>query len=247
MSLASKLSPDAIYHHLTQVIATFPDLISDPTTTEAQRWLGKAHALIEVAGSLTEQVFFRGYLQALNSDARSRPGAAAEISGALYRLLAMAEIAAPSASAGAFISAGSVFDAMAAVARILAEAKNDVFIVDPYLDQKALSDYAATAPDLVMVRMLCDQRAISPTLGPAIQRWNLQYQGARPLEVRAAPAKSLHDRLILIDDRDVWLLTQSLKDLAVRSPASLQRSSPELSALKVDAYREMWSQSAELT
>jgi hypothetical protein len=46
---------------------------------------------------------------------------------------------------GAFIPAGNAFDAMAAIGSVLRTAKQGVFIVDPYMDEKALTDFAPLA------------------------------------------------------------------------------------------------------
>jgi hypothetical protein len=50
-------------------------------------------------------------------------------------------------SQGSFIAAGSTFDAFVAVGKALSEAKTNVLMVDPYADEKALTDYALLAPD----------------------------------------------------------------------------------------------------
>ena len=53
--------------------------------------------------------------------------------------------------------------------------------------------------------------------------------------------ENVHDRLILIDDREVWTLGQSFKDIAVRAPTSLHRVDGELAGMKVQAYEEIWT------
>ena len=55
------------------------------------------------------------------------------------------------------------------------------------------------APDAVAVRVLTDQATYKNTLRPAAERWTQQFGPVRPLEVRLATAKTLHDRLILVD------------------------------------------------
>jgi hypothetical protein len=48
----------------------------------------------------------------------------------------------------------------------------------------------------------------------------------------------LHDRIIVIDRSEVWVLTQSLKDIANRSPASIVRfDDPKI---KINAYNKIW-------
>jgi hypothetical protein len=70
---------------------------------------------------------------------------------------------------------------------------------------------------------------------PAKQQFQFQ-----PLEVRFAPARTLHDRAFLVDGERAWTVTQSLKDLAKRSPAEIVRAD-DTAALKIAAYEQIWS------
>lgn len=66
------------------------------------------------------------------------------------------------------------------------------------------------------------------------------------VDVRYAKEKSLHDRLIIIDDKEVWLISQSFKDIAKRSPASVTRADDDVAELKAKYYRSLWDQSMPL-
>jgi hypothetical protein len=68
----------------------------------------------------------------------------------------------------------------------------------------------------------------------------------RPLEIRLAPARSLHDRLIIVDGAQAWTLTQSLKDFAARSPATIVKVDGETAGLKICAYDAIWRGAAPL-
>jgi hypothetical protein len=158
----------------------------------------------------------------------------------LYRALAFAEMNAPVASRGAFVPAGNELDALAAVGKVLAGATHDAMIVDPYMDAKAITDFAPLAPDTVRVKVLADDAYHKASLLPAVQRWAKQH-AARPLDARLAPAKTLHDRLIVVDGKVVFTLTQSLNAFAVRSPATIIRiDDPEMTALKIATYEKFW-------
>jgi hypothetical protein len=176
----------------------------------------------------------------------SRQRAAASIRNVVYRALAAAASRPPASVQGAFILAGNVFDALAAIGKVLACATRDVLIVDPYMDERALTDFAPLALERVGVRLLADAKCHKPTLRAAAERWSAQYGTSRPLAVRLAPARTLHDRLIILDDADAWLLTQSLNAFARRSPASISRTNDEIAALKVAAYQVMWANASDL-
>jgi hypothetical protein len=85
---------------------------------------------------------------------------------------------------------------------------------------------------------------VKPTLRPAATRWVAQYGLNRPLQVKLAPARTLHDRLIAVDDSTVWVLTQSLNAFATRSPASIVRVDDQTAALKIAAYADVWPKAA---
>jgi integrase len=141
---------------------------------------------------------------------------------------------------GAFIGAGDVLDAYTAIGKVLATAKVGVLIVDPYMDEKAVTEFAPLIASGISIRLLSDAQTSKPTLGPAAKRWATQYGPAYPLEVRLAAARCLHDRLIVIDEQEAWVLTQSLKDFAARSPASIIRVDRQIAEMKIGAYEALW-------
>ena len=108
------------------------------------------------------------------------------------------------------------------------------------MDGKALTDFMPSATKGVQLRVLSDEASVKPTLVPAAERWGRQFGGSRPLEVRLAPARSLHDRLIVVDEGEAWSLTQSLKDFANRAHGSILKVDPETAVLKIGAYIDHW-------
>jgi hypothetical protein len=147
---------------------------------------------------------------------------------------------------GAFVPAGNEFDAFTSIGNILKQAKTNILIVDPYLDEKVLIEFAPQVAEGVQIRLLSDSDGYKATLRPAVDRWVTQFKALRPLTARLAPPRSLHDRLILIDQQHTWVLTQSLKDFAVRSPASIVKSDSETAALKAVAYENIWNSASPL-
>ena len=72
---------------------------------------------------------------------------------------------------GSFIPAGNAFDAMIAVGRVLQSAASDILIVDPYMDEKVLTDFTVLAPESCFIRLLADAQHVKATLRPAATRW----------------------------------------------------------------------------
>jgi hypothetical protein len=234
------LSPEALYLQLGRLVADMPDWeVPGPVSHEANTWLGRAAALVEQHADLADRAAFR--VAAQNLDGVLRASNVQTIKSIVYAALARAELAAPLSVQGAFIQAGGTFDAFVAFGKAVETATIAVMIVDPYADAKALTDFAVQVPDGVAVRILADGEYHKATLRPAMQSWKTQHGASRQLEVRLTPKKALHDRLILVDDRLVWTLGQSLNAIAVRAPTSIVRVDSETAALKVVAYAGMWA------
>lgn len=234
------MDPQALYVELGRLVAEMPDLSHQrPLSTEEMRWLGRASALVKQVGDHLDTAQLTVAVQNVNSPARA--SVAKDIAVILHRALAKAELKAPITDRGAFIPAGNAFDAMAAVGRVLGAAERDVLIVDPYLDDKALTDFAPLVREGVVIRLLADAARVKASLKPAADRWRQQYGEARPLEVRLAAPRTLHDRLIMVDDESVWVLTQSLNAFAERSPASIVSVDAATAELKLEAYAAAWA------
>jgi len=159
----------------------------------------------------------------------------------LFKALAIVELELEPAAQGAFIPAGNAFDAISAISRIVSSAKLELLVVDPYMDEKALSGTAIMAAEGITLRLLSDQAFVKASLKPNATAWVTQYGTRRPLELRLTPAKSLHDRLIIVDGQTVCTLTQSLNAFATRAPASILRVDADTAALKIAAYSALWS------
>jgi len=230
--------PESLYRQLGRIIETMPVIPANgPLPTDALLWLGRAEALVNEAGPSWVASEITLAIQHINSAARR--DSLATISLTLYRALGAAELQAPASAKGAFIPVGNAFDAFAALSKLLQSARDDVLIVDPYMDETVLTEFGGAVPKGVGLRLMTDRATHKPMLATAAKRWVSQYGSGRPLQVRLAPAKSLHDRAILIDKATAWTLTQSLKDFAKRSPAEIVRAD-DIAPLKIEAYETIW-------
>jgi hypothetical protein len=235
------MSADALYAQLGRLIADAPDLKAmpyAPLTNEQRLWIARAEALVsEVFGAIVTGTTFSHIMQQFS---QYRPWASDEVMLQLHRALASVETELPAPATGAFIPAGSPFEALKAVQRIFEMAKREVLIIDPYMDAKILTDFVVLAPPKITIRLLTDSGTHKATLLPAIRAFKEQYQDERPLSAKAAPARSLHDRLVAVDGQRVWTVGQSFNALVARSPTSFVEADKETAALKLDAYEEIW-------
>src|SRR5215469_8925029 len=210
------MDPESLYRQLGRLLETMPDFFSGKAwSADTHKWVGRADALIMQSGDLRDQAEWRTAIMLFDGKPHT---AASQITTVLYRVLAAAELKAPPSVRGAFIPAGGSFDAFAALAKVLQSANKEVLIVDPYMDETALTEFGGAVPAGVLLRLLADQSTHKPTLQPAATRWASQHGVSRPIQVRLAPQKTLHDRAIFIDRMTAWILTQSLKDFAKRAP-----------------------------
>jgi hypothetical protein len=220
-------------------LASFKDCVQPATL----HWLGRSHALVKAVNVGVDAISFTSAVDKMRTAAWE--SGVLEVFQLLYRALGHCELHLPAGSAGSFIPVGNSFDAFAALSKIFAAATIDVMIVDPYMDRAALVDFGLAVPEGVPLRLLADTKDHKATLQPAAQKWIIQYGTNRPLSVRLAPARSLHDRAIFINRQDAWTITQSLKDFAKRAPAEIVRVD-SIATLKIDAYEAIWTEASVL-
>lgn len=231
--------PETLYRQLGRLIEAMPDLAQTPLPADAHLWVARAYALVKEVNNSIDPISFSVTSNNLGTTSRFNT-AAHEIKTIIYRAFAIAEMRAPAGASGAFIPVGGSFDAFAALSKVLQTATRDVLIIDPYMDETALTEFGSAVPENVCLRLMADQADCKSTLQPAANKWVQQYGVSRPLLVRLAPPKTLHDRAIFIDQAIAWTLTQSLKDFAKRSPAEIVRAD-DTAALKIAAYESVWS------
>jgi len=238
-ALTSAAEAEALYHQTGRLIETMPTFqMSGPLSSDQMKWLGRAEALAQACLDPINLAQWQIAVQDIDTIRRGTSLTTMRL--LLYKALALAELHAPPSVRGAFIPAGSEFDAFAALSKLIGSAEQDLLIVDPYLDETILTSYAGMVADGVTLRLLADAANCKPSLGPAAAAYAKQYGRARPLLARLASARSLHDRLLLIDGKAAWVVTQSFKDFAKRSPGEIVRAD-DTASLKIPHYEGVWS------
>lgn len=238
------MDPELLYLDLAQLVAEMPELHGRGVhTPETYRWLGRASHLVKEVGNGSDSMSFDRSCNSLGDGLRGNESRT--ITAIVFRALAQAEANAPTAIRGAVIVAGATFTAIQVVKKVLAEAKTDALIIDPYIDEKLFVDFAPLAASNILLKILTDPFGKPKGwLNSPLARWTQQYGSERRLDVKTTQPRALHDRLIILDSRLVYSVTQSFKDLAVRSPALLQLIDPDLAALKIAHYGDAWKESS---
>jgi hypothetical protein len=231
---------------LSGLISAFPDLGVAPLPSEAIQWYGRVFSLLIEMGQTVCAVEFKSAFDYRSGTQLSSPESEREkMHKALYTALGFAERLAPAGAIGTFIPVNSPHDALRSVAPVLSEASKDILIVDPYMSQVLINDFALSAREGVNLRLLSGDKKSEPNLEPAFRAW-CQQRVNRPMEVRLASQKLLHDRLIIPDGR-AWSLSQSFNALAKRSPATLQRLDEQTAQQKTEFYEDVWTNARSLS
>ena len=120
---------------------------------------------------------------------------------------------------------GQVFDAKVFAAKHILSAKKSIFLIDSWVDVVTLELLAKKAKG-VTVEIVASPRGnkISPS---DIAMFNRQYGG---LSVRTS--KNFHDRFLIIDDKVLYLIGASLKDLGWKCFAFTKLAAAEIPNLK---------------
>ena len=118
------------------------------------------------------------------------------------------------------LSAGTEFDALRLVTRIVESAKKEIVVIDPYSDVMTLEVLAKKRPG-VKVRLVCKDRG-EPT-SAEIAKFNCQYKN-----LTVTYSDSFHDRFILVDGAELHNLGSSINCLGRRVTSYSTRDKKEV-------------------
>lgn len=239
------LTAESYFAQWRSIFSDASNELKNLTPLEQQKWAGRVEALLKSRSEFIDANRFhtsfmnysRGYLKEYSWRV---------LMSVICTALASAELDAPASQSGSFIPAKSPLDALVAVSKVFEEATNELLIIDPYADQKLITDFLQSSRERVQIRILSDRASLKASLKPASERWIAQYGQVRPLEVRIASERSLHDRIIVVDKTTAWLVGQSFNALADRAPSSLVRADAETASLKMTAYHAIWDTAEHL-
>lgn len=238
----SKLTPQAIRAQLTMLVDQMPDWNSGKITPETARWIGKAGALIDLVSDWSDRSKFKT-ASSMMSDLMFE-FSARTIESIVHHALATAEIAAADSPEGIFLEAGKPFDAFVALSELISAATSSVRFVDAYGDSSLVARYVPLAGEDVAVEVLSSQKQRGQ-LEPAVAAWTIQYP-KRPLEVRFNDTKSLHDRYIVIDRRELWKVGQSFNTLVERAATTIAREPTEVERRMLTEIDGLWNKGMKL-
>lgn len=100
---------------------------------------------------------------------------------------------------------GQIFDAYTFASELIKKAKNEIILIDNYIDEITLTHLSKKAK---AVKVLLLTKSISKTLALDVKKANEQYGNFELKELRQS-----HDRFLIIDRNEIYHIGASLKDL----------------------------------
>ena len=119
---------------------------------------------------------------------------------------------------------GQIFDAYVLANKIIKSAKNSIVLIDNYIDESVLTMLGKKSKNIKVILLT---KNISKQLDLDVAKFNQQYQN---IEVKAFNLS--HDRFLIIDNKDIYHLGASLKDLGKKWFAFSKMENEGLSLLE---------------
>ncbi len=218
-----------LYMIIGRLIETTPDFSNKKITDEQRQWFGRVYAVIKESGGYSDEIMLNHAITNLTKyisyekspEKNWCQSYVGDIKGLLYKVLGFNELHAPVSPEEIFFPVGGVFDFFVAISKIFDRTKKEILIVDSYLDNKILTEFALTIPENVTIKLLTSKKAYErKIIQPALNKWVKQYGNTRPIELRIV-SNRLHDRWVIIDNKEVWTLSQSFNNFSARSEGKI--------------------------
>ena len=100
---------------------------------------------------------------------------------------------------------GQIYDAYELMSKIIRSAKKEIILIDNYIDETVLTHLSKRAEN---VEAIIYTKSISKVLKLDLERHNSQYPPIQIKELRDS-----HDRFLIIDQKELYHIGASLKDL----------------------------------
>lgn len=227
------MTPHVLLELLRNHLSNIPPLEGRGDYSQEQyNWLGKAKALMS-EWSETKSIPFNTAVDSLirNTNRRADCGVVVTF---IYDVIARLENSLPQNNDQAF-GPGAAYDFFVALNDTIGSANEKVFIVDPYLDAEVFDGYLQGLKRGVTVRLLTSKYI--DNIRVAAQKYRKQFEN----HVEVRKSNELHDRIILVDDEQCWVLGASIKDAALKKPTYLAPLSADVVPCKRTLYDAVWA------
>jgi hypothetical protein len=100
---------------------------------------------------------------------------------------------------------GQIYDAYELMSKIIRSAKKEIILIDNYIDETVLTHLSKRAEN---VEAIIYTKSISKAIQLDLERHNSQYS---PIQIKEL--RDRHDRFLIIDQKELYHIGASLKDL----------------------------------
>lgn len=152
----------------------------------------------------------------------------------IHKAIAAVEEQLPRPNGQAF-GPGAAYDFFKALRELVISAETSVFIVDPYLDAETFDGYLGALTSGRHARLLCSRNADEVRI--AVAKFSIQHSHS----IEARRSNTIHDRVIVVDGVQCWVLGASIKDAATKKATYLAPLSSDIAAQKIQIYEDIWS------
>ncbi|MEQ8933715.1 MAG: hypothetical protein RID96_28190 [Nitratireductor sp.] len=129
----------------------------------------------------------------------------------------------------------SQYDFLRDLKDIILGAQTEVFVVDPYFDGQAFETYLGPLGGSCSIRVLCSKSA--KEVAGHVAAFSEQHQ----MKPELRKSRDIHDRLLIVDKSDCWIVGGSIKD-AGKKPTYLLPLQPGFAPKKIRIYEDIWQQ-----
>lgn len=160
-----------------------------------------------------------------------------ELESLLRALISVLRLQLPEEEVRGIYGPGEEYDFYRDLSSLIQAATQEIFFVDPYLDENIFNLYVSSVPATINVRIL------SNNIKPNVDRIARMFLSKQPIQLRSST--DIHDRHIFIDQRG-WVVGQSIKDAAAKKPTyMIELTEPGLTATK-NIHNQIWSRSTAI-
>lgn len=237
--LNDPLKKHIILLKLVDLIEHIPNFGSGPikALSKERQWLSSAGALLNSVG-VDYTVNYRVNMGMLNQHQDFAINSIlGQISDAIEDLKLNLELEGRS-EIGSVYEPGNVYRFFADLKAIISSAQSEIIVIDPYFNGEAFDAYLSSVRNSSCIKILADR--YTDDIGKYVKKHIEQFK--TNIEVRQS--KELHDRLLITDGNDCWIVGQSIKDAANKTTYLIPLS-PNIAEAKIRIYSEIWGRAVK--
>ena len=237
LQLIEPVQKQIILLKLVDLLDNTPDFPGTGTIageSPQRQWISRTGALLKKVDPIGHVIKFEKVMNALGT---SRVWAINQIKGQMMDAIEVLRLDLElegRSDIGNVYEAGEVYKLFSDLKKIIGAASEGILVVDPYFNGKAFDDYLSTIGPGKTIKILASRYVND------VQTYAAKHAQQYGTIIEIRRSREPHDRLVIVDNSDCWVVGGSIKDAAVTSPTYLLPLQPELARRKLAMYSAMW-------